>query len=166
LIIAVERWHAEFAGERNDVSSRQQVGQRFTVLGALLLAACAGGIRFSEPAPVAADSAQIYVYRTARATQNIMPKKVSVDGGESKNLQNGSWMRVVVQPGQHTVSITHHLSSLECKPITLSLGSGETAYIETWTAAGGYPTMVVTCFAEVRTADAAKAAMRGLPSAD
>jgi len=136
------------------------------IFAAGAVTACAGGAPFTELQPPPEGSAQIYVYRTARATQNAMPKKVAIDGGEPASLQNGAWMRVVVPTGRHTVSIAHYLSPLECKPLTVELGAGQSVFVETWTAAGGYAQMVVTCFAEIRPADVASAAMQGLRSAD
>ena len=136
------------------------------MLGVSLLAACAGGASFSELQRAPEGSAQIYIYRTARTFQNAMPKRVAIDGGEPKSFQNGAWIRVVVPPGRHVVSITHYLSPLECTPLPVSLDAGQSAFVETWTAAGGYPQTIVTCFAEFRSTDVAAAAMQGLRSAE
>ena len=135
-------------------------------IGAVLLSGCASGPVLTELQPAPEGSAQIYVYRTLRAFQNTMPKKIAIDGEQSRNLQNGAWMRVLVTPGSHTIAITHHLSTLECRPVTVRLGAGQVAFIETWTATAGYPQMVVSCLAEARSADVATSAMRGLRAAE
>ena len=137
-----------------------------TAICAVLLSGCATGPAFTELQPAPEGNAQIYVYRTLRAFQNTMPKKIAIDGDQSRNLQNGSWMRVVVPPGSHTIAISHHLSTLECRPVTVRLGAGQSAFVETWTATAGYPQMVVSCLAESRSAEAATTAMRGLRAAE
>ena len=97
-----------------------------------LLAACATGPRFqsTEEAPV--GGGQVYVYRPTALIGGVVVHKVTIDGrAETLNLPNGSWMRVPLPPGAHTIAISTYvnLSAVSCGAVQIDLRPGQTAFV-------------------------------------
>ncbi len=109
---------------------------RLSALVATLLTVtgCATGPVFQKPEPVSSDSAQLYVYRVARMLGAATPHRVLIDGAqEPLSLPNGSWQRVVLPPGHHSVVVKDVFGVMYCgpSPLAVHLQPGETAYVET-----------------------------------
>lgn len=97
-----------------------------------VLTGCATGPAFQALEPVPTGRAQLYVYRPAAFASSVVVHKVTIDGQASAlNLPNGSWLRVVLHPGPHTVSVATYInfSAESCGAVQLTLAPGETAFV-------------------------------------
>ena len=92
---------------------------------------CATGPVFEKPEAAPEGSAQVYVYRVLRPVGAI-PYLASIDEStELINLPNGSWQRLVLPPGNHSISVKDYFGVSYCgpRPLNMQLRSGETAYV-------------------------------------
>jgi hypothetical protein len=66
--------------------------------------------------------------------------QVKIDGRtETLRLPNGSWQRIELPAGIHTVSISDALGIMHCDPpAQVHLAAGQTVYVENMVAMRGY----------------------------
>lgn len=101
--------------------------------GLLAFSGCATGPVFQGPEAAPKDAAQLYVYRPVRMAGGGTSNKISVDSrSDTLSLPNGSWQRVLLAPGTHTVSVRDYFNTMYCGPfpLTLQLLAGQTTYVE------------------------------------
>ena len=133
------------------------------------LAGCATGPAFQALEPVPTDRAQLYVYRPLAFASSVVIHKVRIDGQASAlNLANGSWLRVVLSPGPHTVSVATYLnfSPASCGAVQVSLAPGETAFVaNVQKMTQGPNRQYIVCTTVSKPRDEALKEMTGLSSA-
>ena len=138
-----------------------------------VLAGCASGPAFQAPEEPQPGSAQLYVYRPTRFVGGVNVHQVKIDArADALRLPNGSWQRVQLTPGTHTVAISDYLGIMHCRPLLqVQLQAGQTAYVEnvvelaSYTAAGNVGFSNLACSTVVRSADQALKDLSGLRSA-
>lgn len=134
---------------------------------AAALTGCATGPVFAglEPAPL--DKAQIYVYRPMVVAGGGVTHKVTVDDkAESLSLPNASWLRILVAPGAHALSIKDYFNSMDCGGLQLDVKAGQSAFaLNLVKTTQGLGHLYVSCAIAPRASDDAVKEMTNLRGA-
>ena len=109
----------------------RQAARRIAAIAcAAALAGCATGPAFKAPEAAPAQQAQLYVYRTFGVYGGGVSHKITIDGkAETLSMPNGSWQRVLLAPGAHTVAIKDYFSTMDCGSLGISMAPGQTVYV-------------------------------------
>jgi hypothetical protein len=89
-------------------------------------------VPFNGIKPAPAGKAVAYVFRPAAFPQAINRFSVRFDGGFAipVELRNGSWARIVVDPGQYKITATGQVMFMTCAPAEVNLGVDEIAFVQ------------------------------------
>jgi hypothetical protein len=125
------QWQTNDSLRRNAVKNKWACFRLpLTLATALLLAACVTppGPKFSGLGSVAAESAELVVYRKEAffAAGQTMP--VTVDGREIGELYNGSFLTERVAPGNHAIKVSTGPASQSVEK-SISVGKGERKFL-------------------------------------
>lgn len=94
-----------------------------------LLAGCATGPLFKALEAAPDNLGQVYIYRPF-VLSGAIPHRISIDGSDARlSLPNGSWRRIVLPPGPHTLRVTKPITDERCGALGLQLKPGETIYM-------------------------------------
>jgi hypothetical protein len=94
--------------------------------------AVATGPSFKAIEAPEASIGQVYIYRPARFFGGFMNHKVIFwPAGKELNLPNGTYYRILVPVGTHSISIRQQIGS-DCGSLPFSVAAGETVFIENW----------------------------------
>lgn len=134
---------------------------------AAALAGCATGPAFTGLESAPADRAQIYVYRPMVVAGGGVAHKLTVDGkADSLSLPNGSWLRILVAPGPHSLSIKDYFNTMSCGGLQLDLAAGQTTFVvNVVKTTQGVGRLYVSCAMAPRASDDAVKEMAGLRGA-
>lgn len=70
------------------------------------------------------DKATVYIYRTKKLVGGALEPSVFCDGVELARMDNGRYLVLKLEPGEHRVHMTD-----KSKRVDFKLGGGETAYV-------------------------------------
>ena len=92
---------------------------------ALASGCAASGPLFGTKAELAADSAEIVVYRIDRFRGSVGSRRVFVDGEQVGSVRNASWIAIKVRTGEHFLELDRGNWAGTKVNLKVSLGPGE-----------------------------------------
>lgn len=158
---------ARVVASRQSETARRPLRVAVVAAIAAALAGCATGPAFTGLEPAPADGSQIYVYRPMVVAGGGVTHKLTVDGrADSLSLPNASWLRILVAPGRHSLSIRDYFNTMNCGGLQLDLGAGQTAFVvNVVKTTQGVGHLYVSCAIAPRASEDAVKEMAGLRGA-
>lgn len=129
----------------------------------LSLAGCATGPQFTTPEAPPPDAGRVYVYRTFKLIGGA-GHHVYVDSSkEALSLPNGSWIKLDLAPGAHSIRVEDLFGVTQCGSVALNVQAGEVAYVANYVnTTQGLNRLYVSCSVARQTEGQAKLEITGL----
>jgi len=131
---------------------------------ALCLGGCATGPQFTTPEAPTGELARAYVYRPFKLIGGGTVHHVYVDAGkDALSLPNGSWIKLDLAPGAHSIRIEDFFGVMQCGSAGLNLQAGQVAYVaDHVNTTQGLNRLYVSCSVAQQTEGQAKPEITGL----
>ncbi|HEV6966508.1 MAG TPA: hypothetical protein VK305_13930 [Roseateles sp.] len=134
------------------------------LLLALSVAGCATGPQFTAPEAPPPETGRVYLYRPFKLIGGGTVHHVYVDASkDALSLPNGSWIKLDLAPGAHSIRIEDFFGVMQCGSAGLNLQAGQVAYVaDHVNTTQGLNRLYVSCSVSRQTDDQAKPEITGL----